>query len=70
MEGIIVKDEECAEEPINEEFKYLLEVDNQFRRIDVSSEGKLVYLMYLIILRRVSFITHFFFIFMLEASVK
>lgn len=36
----MVKDEECADEPINDEFKYLLEVDKQFRRIDVSSEGK------------------------------
>lgn len=43
LEGIIVKDEEYAEETINEEFKYLLEVDKQFRRIDVSSEGKLFY---------------------------
>lgn len=40
LEGIIVKDEECIDEPINDEFKYLLEVDKQFRRIDVSSEGK------------------------------
>lgn len=41
LEGIIVKDEEyIEEESINDEFKYLLEVDKQFRRIDVSNEGK------------------------------
>ncbi|VVC37142.1 Hypothetical protein CINCED_3A002479 [Cinara cedri] len=38
LEGVVVKDEECSEDPINNEFKYLLEVDKQFRRIDVSSE--------------------------------
>lgn len=40
LEGIIVKDEEYQEDLINNEFKYLLEVDKQFRRIDVSNEGK------------------------------
>ncbi|XP_060877127.1 LOW QUALITY PROTEIN: PR domain zinc finger protein 10-like [Metopolophium dirhodum] len=40
LEGINIKDEECAEESINDEFKYLLEVDKQFRRIDVSNEDK------------------------------
>ncbi|XP_050521571.1 PR domain zinc finger protein 10-like [Daktulosphaira vitifoliae] len=39
LEGIVIKDEDCMNESINDEFKYLLEVDeNQFRRIDVSSE--------------------------------
>lgn len=41
LEGIIVKDEEYVEESINDEFKYLLEVDNEFRLIDVSNEGKM-----------------------------
>lgn len=40
LEGVIIKDEECVEEPDNNQFKYLLEVDTQFRRIDVSNEGK------------------------------
>lgn len=40
LEGVIVKDEECVEESVNDQFKYLLEVDTQFRRIDVSNEGK------------------------------
>jgi len=40
LEGIVVKDEDCIEELMNDEFKYLLEVDKQFRRIDVSNEGK------------------------------
>lgn len=40
LEGVNIKDEECIEEPNNDEFKYLLEIDKQFRRIDVSSEGK------------------------------
>lgn len=39
LEGVAVKNEEGQEVPINNEFKYLLEVDKQFRRIDVSSEG-------------------------------
>lgn len=40
LEGVNIKDEDCVEEPINDEFKYLLEVDKQFRRIDVSNEDK------------------------------
>lgn len=40
LEGIHIKDEECIEEPNDNEFKYLLEIDKNFRRIDVSSEGK------------------------------
>jgi hypothetical protein len=40
LEGVNIKDEDCVDEPINDEFKYLLEVDKQFRRIDVSNEGK------------------------------
>jgi len=40
LEGVNIKDEECVEESMNDEFKYLLEVDKQFRRIDVSNEGK------------------------------
>lgn len=40
LDGVCIKNEECTEEPNNDEFKYLLEVDKQFRRIDVSSEGK------------------------------
>lgn len=42
LEGVVVKDEECQEDSINNEFKYLLEIDKQFRRIDVSSEGKCI----------------------------
>lgn len=42
LEGIIVKDEECVEdELISNEFKYLLEVENkEFKRLDISNEGK------------------------------
>lgn len=40
LEGIIIKDEEHVEEAINDEFKYLLEIDKEFRIIDVSNEGK------------------------------
>ncbi|KAL5240392.1 hypothetical protein ACI65C_007802 [Semiaphis heraclei] len=40
LEGVNIKDEECVEESMNDEFKYLLEVDKQFRRIDVSNEDK------------------------------
>ncbi|XP_050442984.1 PR domain zinc finger protein 10-like [Adelges cooleyi] len=39
LEGVIIKEEECIDDSMNEEFKYLVEVgENQFRRIDVSSE--------------------------------
>lgn len=41
LEGVIVKDEEFIEESVEDEFKYLLEVDKQFRRIDLSNEGKI-----------------------------
>lgn len=41
LEGVIVKDEECIEESMEDEFKYLLEIDKRFRKIDVSNEGKL-----------------------------
>lgn len=42
LEGVFVKDEECVEESINGDFKYLLEVDKEFKLIDVSSEGKII----------------------------
>lgn len=40
LEGVQIKDEECIEESNNDEFKYLLEIHKNFRRIDVTSEGK------------------------------